>query len=251
LFDDINITRTDSSGLEVDIFKVPLSYSPKEKMLARVRQDPTITTPAAITLPRMSFEYTHIGYDPDRKLKKLGGVILEGSDANHMKRVFNPVPYDIQFSLYIYVKHTEDATKIVEQILPFFTPDYTLSVNLVPEANITRDIPIVLNQVTQTDIYEGDMLTRQMLIWTLDFTLKGYLWGPVVDKPVIKFVNTRTFVGNTTTANTPVLTTNTYPGLDANGNPTTNSAITIDPLLINFDDDYGIIYVSTAGPFAN
>ncbi len=251
LFNDINITRTDDAGIEVDIFKVPLSYAPKDKMIARISQDPGIDKPAAITLPRMSFEYTHVAYDSDRKLNKIGKFVVETSNANFFRTVYNPVAFNFAYSLYIYVKNTEDGTKIVEQILPFFTPDYTFSVHLIPQMNMTMDIPIVLNSVVQQDIYDGNFIDRRVLVWTLDFTLKGYLYGPVIERPIIKFVNTRTFVGNTTTADVPVLTTNTYPGLDANGNPTTNPQITIDPLLIRFDDDYGIIYIANSGPFSN
>jgi hypothetical protein len=231
---------------------VPLSYAPKEKMLTRFENDPNIDRETAVLLPRMSFEMSSVSYDSSRKLNTLGKVVVKDVDSKKLKYQYNPVPYNFDFTLYVYVKNAEDATKIIEQILPFFTPEWTSSVSLIPEMNVTMDIPVTLNNISIEDTYEGDFKTRRALIWTLNFTLKGYIYGPVKKNAVIKFANTtfyiptvtnlRDAVGNTT----PNDRVTVAPGLDANGNPTSNASISISRDLIEADDDYGFI-VDVAG----
>ena len=180
VFNDIYINRVGKTQDQdyVQTIKVPLSYGPKEKFLARTDADPSFTRPAAIVLPRMSFEITSMSYDPERKLTKVNRIAKEKAGTTDVKYTYTPVPYNIQIQLSIMVKNADDGTRIVEQILPYFTPDFTSTINLVPELGIKMDIPIVLDSVGYQDTYEGDFVSRRAIIWTLDFTLKGYLFGP-------------------------------------------------------------------------
>lgn len=248
-FNNIQITRTDSTGQVKQLIKVPLTYAPKDKMLARVDADPTIQRQPAIVLPRMSFEISGMEYDGARKLITSGRtVVKDQNDANKLKRQYNPVPYNFNFDLFIYVKNAEDGTKIVEQILPFFTPEWTATINLIPEMNISMDIPIILNSIQMQDTYDGTFAQRRAIVWTLRFVVKGYLYGPVRSKPIIKIANTQFFVpvggsqANIAQAvsNTDVIGRITVkPGLLANGSPTTNSQLSVNTSIIEVDDDYG------------
>ena len=250
LFNDIHITRTNAAGVTVDLLKVPLSYSAKEKMLARLENDPEIQRQAAILLPRMSFEMTGISYDQQRKLNTLGRIaVKDATDPNKLKYQYNPVPYNFDFKLSVYVKNAEDGTKIMEQILPFFTPDWTVTVALIPEMNINMDIPIILNNVSVEDSYDGQFADRRALIWTLDFTLKGYIYGPVKKSNIIKFANTSFYIPDPTNTDiakavgitSPNDRVTVAPGLDANGDPTSNASISIDRNLIEASDDFGYV----------
>jgi hypothetical protein len=255
MFSNINIARTDANGVEIDKIKVPLSYAPKDKMLARIIQDPGIDRPSAVTLPRMSFVISNPVYDGDRVLPKINRKVVAGTDANHMKVTYSPAAYDFPFSLFVYVKHSEDGTKIVEQILPFFKPDFTVSAHLVPEMGITLDIPVVLKNVSLEDRFEGDFANdRRMIIWQIDFVVKGYLFGPAFNKPIIKFVKVfQTIASSQEDAEEndidPTSRLAVYPGLTANGEPTSNAEATIAVNLIEYDDDYGEITVINTNPF--
>jgi hypothetical protein len=195
----------------------------------------------------MSFEMASVSYDSSRKLNTLGKAVVKDTNSNKLKYQYNPVPYNFDFTLHVYVKNAEDATKIIEQILPFFTPEWTSTVNLIPEMNISMDIPVTLNNISIEDTYDGNFKDRRALIWTLNFTLKGYIYGPVKKSAIIKFANTtfyiptvenlRDAVGNTS----PIDRVTVAPGLDANGNPTSNASISISRDLIEADDDYGFI----------
>ena len=250
LFNDIHITRTNAAGVTVDLLKVPLSYSAKEKMLSRLETDPEIQRQTAILLPRMAFEMTGISYDQQRKLNTLGRIaVKDATNPNKLKYQYNPVPYNFDFKLSVYVKNAEDGTKIMEQILPFFTPDWTATVALIPEMNVNMDIPIILNNVTVEDSYDGKFEDRRALIWTLDFTLKGYIYGPVKKSNIIKFANTTFYIpdpNNTDIAKAVGITSpndrvTVAPGLDANGDPTSNASISIDRNLIEASDDFGYV----------
>lgn len=250
LFNDIHITRTDSTGATTQLLKVPLSYAPKEKMLARLEGDPNIDRETAVILPRMSFEMTGITYDQQRKLNTLGRIAVKDStNPNKLKYQYNPVPYNFNFRLSVYVKNAEDGTKIMEQILPFFTPDWTATVALIPEMNVNMDIPVILDNVAIEDSYDGKFTDRRALIWTLDFTLKGYIYGPVKKSSVIKFANTTFYIPDDSIGDiagavgisTPNDRVTVAPGLDANGNPTSNATISIDRNLIEADDDFGYV----------
>ena len=254
IFNDLKITRTNADGDVVATLKIPLSYAPKDKMLARVDADPEITRQTAIYLPRMSFEMTGLAYDGARKLNTVSRqVVKDNSNANKLKAQYNPVPYNFDFNLYVYVKNAEDGTKIIEQILPFFTPDWTATVNLIPEMNIAMDIPIILNNISMEDTYAGNFEERRAIIWTLNFTVKGWIYGPIVSKPIIKIANTQFFVPSggsqanvaASVGETDVIGRITVkPGLDANGNPTSNANTTINYSLIEVDDDFGYVITS-------
>lgn len=189
LFNDIHINRTTATA-KVDTLKVPLSYMGKDKMLARALGDPNTDRKVAVQLPRMAFEMTNLTYDGSRKLPK---VNLTGRSATTGKHSYTPVPYNLTFDLYIMVKNSEDGTKIVEQILPFFTPEFNITANIVPGMDSKMSIPIVLNSVNKQDDYEGDFKERRAIIWTLSFTLKGYIFGPVIDRAKINTAITQIF----------------------------------------------------------
>lgn len=249
LFNDIHITRTSNSGSTTHLLKVPLSYAPKEKMLTRFENDPNIDRETAVLLPRMSFEMTGMSYDSSRKLNTLGKIAVKDTNKNKLKYQYNPVPYNIDFTLYVYVKNAEDGTKIMEQILPFFTPDWTSTVNLIPEMEVMMDIPVILNNISTEDTYDGDFKERRALIWTLNFTLKGYIYGPIKKGAIIKFANTSFYIPDPSISvlsdavgnSTPNDRVTVAPGLDANGNPTSNASISVDRSLIEADDDFGYV----------
>ena len=173
-FNQIGIRHSDSGEMQV-----PLSYGPAQKFLARLEQQADLNKSVQITLPRMSFEMNNIAYDPTRK----AGVTqtFKTSDGTNLKKVYMPVPYNIGFELSVFTKLNDDALQIVEQILPYFQPAFTLTVDLVSSIGEKRDIPIVLDNISFQDDYEGDFSTRRALIYTLNFTAKTYLFGPIAD----------------------------------------------------------------------
>jgi len=179
LFNTLEVQRTDSSGDVTEVIKIPLSYGPKDKMLTRISADPNLNPKVALTVPRMGFELTSMTYDSARKLNTMNRNVAKGTTG--LKKQFSPVPYNWEFSLYVFVKNAEDGTQILEQILPFFTPEFTVSMTLISGMSVKHDIPLVLNSVTSEDTYEGDFATRRSIIWTLSFTMKGYLYPNIVD----------------------------------------------------------------------
>ena len=194
-FNSLEVQRTNSSDEVTEVIKIPLSYGPKDKMLTRISGDPNLNPKVALTVPRMGFELLSMTYDGTRKLNTMGRTVKGGSTAQTLKKQFNPVPYNWEFSLYIFVKNAEDGTQILGQILPFFTPDFTFSMTLISSMSIKHDIPLILNSVTSEDTYEGDFATRRSIIWTLSFTMKGYLYPNIVDNSaVIKDVTVDTHI---------------------------------------------------------
>ena len=183
LFNSIEVRRTDSSDAVTEVIKIPLSYGPKDKMLVRISQDPSLNPKVALTVPRMGFELTSMTYDGARKLNTMGRNVKKGTTG--LKKQYNPVPYNWDFSLYVFVKNAEDGTQILEQILPFFTPDFTVTMTLISGMTVKMDIPLVLNSVTSEDSYEGDFATRRSIIWTLSFLMKGFLYPSVTDNAKI------------------------------------------------------------------
>ncbi len=189
LFNGISITHTDAGGTDVNVTKVPLAYGPTQKFLARLTQQPDLNRATAITLPRMSFEFTGLTYDPSRKVTTTQQIVVKDPDNNtEIKKAFMPVPYNMQFELAIMCKLNDDALQITEQILPYFQPAYNLTVQLVSSIKEKRDIPVVLENITMQDDYEGDFDKRRVLLYTLRFTAKTYLFGPVssATKDIIK-----------------------------------------------------------------
>ena len=190
LFNTIQLHKKDGSGNIVQSMKVPLAYGPKQKWLSRLTEDPNLNKKVAVTLPRIGFEISGITYDPTRKLQKTIKVkkVEDGIDNEQVKSGFMPVPYNINFELYVLSKNSDDALQIVEQILPFFQPDYTVTMKEIPELDIIRDVPIILNSVGYEDDYEGSFTSRRSIIYTLSFTAKYYMYGPVTASNVIRKV---------------------------------------------------------------
>jgi hypothetical protein len=178
LFNNIWIKRFDNSNTLVQTFKVPLNYGPREKYLTRAEGNPELNRPIAIQLPRMSFEMTGLYYDPTRKMSSLNRLTVPSASPTSLDYQYAPVPYNIEFTLSIMTKNAEDGTYIVEQILPYFTPEWTGTLNLNPEMGLKYDIPVAIDNITSEDTYEGDFIQRRAIIWTLTFTLKGWLFGP-------------------------------------------------------------------------
>ena len=179
LFNGITVKTTDG-GTIANATKVPLAYGPTQKFLARLTQSPDLNKATAITLPRMSFEFTGLTYDPSRKVTTTQKFVVKDPVTNkNTSKAYMPVPYNMQFELAVMCKLNDDALQIVEQILPYFQPAYTVTVNLVGSINEKRDIPIILENVTMQDDYEGDFMERRVLLYTLRFSAKTYLFGPV------------------------------------------------------------------------
>jgi len=180
LFNNITIRKTNSSGDVISILKVPLAYGPTQKFLARLDQNPNLNAPTSLSLPRMSFEMNGMSYDPGRKTTSTQTFISQKlSEKTKARKTFMPVPYSMNFELSIMSKTNEDALEIIEQILPFFQPQYNITINLVDEIGEKRDVPIILENISMDDQYEGDFTTRKALIYTIRFSAKTYLFGPV------------------------------------------------------------------------
>ena len=239
LFNDIQIGRSNNSGTEIQRMTVPINYAPAQKLLARLEGDPNLDKPA-ITLPRMSFEIMGMNYNPTRKV---GSLVRQtksiSSDDSNVLNLYSPAPYDIDFQLNIMTKYTEDGTKILEQILPFFKPDVTVSVKMIDNMDFYVDIPVVLQSVTTEDSYEGDFETRRVLMWTLNFQMKAFYFGPTTNKRIIKFVDNNIYTN--TTATVAEEQVNVQPGLTSGGQPTTKIADSVAYSDINIDDNWAEI----------
>lgn len=317
LFNDIAIERTDGDNNLIQTITVPISYGPKQKFIARLEQDPEAAREIAISLPRLSFEIRNIEYDQTRKLNALQKIV-KGNPVNtgEYKYTYTPVPYNITFELSVYSKNVEDGLQVVEQILPFFAPEWTNQLILIPDLDLRMDVPVVLRGIRMDDRYEGTMEAPRYIITTMTFVMKGYLFGSVRNSGLIKRVTTnlmddssyptinynsleitsnndpaftvgeyvyqtdgtrntasgtvqysnathveiRDYQGIFNTSNTllstnsnsmatvtdvlivksPKITTVSTPALLANGQPTTNAALSISIDLIKPTDNYGI-----------
>jgi hypothetical protein len=193
LFDDIIVVRkNDQTGSEINRFRVPLVYSPKEKMVTRIFSDPDLLRQIQVMLPRMGFEITGITYDASRKQNSL----LKAARSNtttHVSASYMGVPYDINFQLNIYTRNIDDGTQIVEQILPFFNPDFTVTTNMIPDLGMYKDVPIILNNISNDIQYEGDYDSVRYVNWTLNFTMKMYYYGPISYPKIIRSVYTNIY----------------------------------------------------------
>lgn len=193
LFNAISVKHKDDAGNIKSSIRVPLSYGPTQKFLARLEQVPELNKPVQMNLPRMSFELIGMSYDTTRKLTTTQTFLTRDLNSNQIKKAYLPVPYNLNFELSIMTKLNDDMLQIVEQILPYFQPNYNLTVDLIQEIGEKRDIPIVLDNISMTDNYEGDYTERRALIYTLKFTAKTYLFGPVssnsVSSEIIKKVS--------------------------------------------------------------
>jgi hypothetical protein len=247
IFNKMSITRENNHATEIQRMVVPISYGPYQKFLARLIQDPNLDQRSAITLPRMSFEIMSMSYDGARKVGSLGKLLSVNSSEVEGARNFRwaPAPYNIEFNLYIMTKYSEDGTKILEQILPFFKPEYTTSVKLIDGLE-PIDIPLVLNSIGVEDVYEGDFETRRVMMWTLSFTMKGFFFGPARNRQVIKFIDNKFYNSLEETPN-EVEKVLVQPGLTANGTPTSSIEETVPYEEIDFDDDWGVIKLIREG----
>ena len=190
MFNDIHLVRKDNDGKVTQSMKVPLAYGPRQKFLVRLAEDPDLTKQVAVTLPRIGFEIQDLEYDSARKLSRVQKFKqVKGANTKQLDTQYMPVPYNLGLELYILSKNSDDALQIVEQILPYFQPDYTLTINDMADMSIKRDVPIVLNSIGYEDDYaDSEFADRRSLIYTLSFTAKFYLYGPVTSSKVIKTV---------------------------------------------------------------
>jgi hypothetical protein len=223
MFNNITIDRKDANGDIIQTIKVPLSYSPKQKFLTKIRQQPNVDTKSLqVIVPRMGFEMVSLDYDPNRKIAPIQQSRTINSSTSASAQ-YAPTPYNINMLLYIYVKNQDDGLQIVEQILPYFNPDYNLTLKAIPELDIKNDLPILLNSIGFEDDYEGDMTTRRSIIWTMNFIMKLNFYGPINKQGIIKRVNSSIYndpdlntklqaIKSTTSAN--ALPTSTYTYID-------------------------------------
>ena len=241
MFNDIDVVRYDSNNAAQQTIRVPIAYGPKQKFLARLRADSSLDREVAIQLPRLAFEMTDFSYAPTRGLNKLQKNSAITADQNKLLKQYTPAPYDFNFSLYGMFANNEDAVQVLEQILPFFRPEWTHSIKLIPEMGQYFDIPTVLTNVTMEDTYEADFQSRRAIIYTFNFTVKGYIFGPVSNQGVIK----RTIIdlsANNTVGSPENRKVTLTPGLLANGSPTTNSAASVAISQINANSNYGYAF---------
>jgi len=223
MFNNITIQRTDADGNVVQLQKVPLSYSPKQKFLTKIRQQPEVDTQnVQVLLPRMGFEMISLEYDPNRKISPIqqSRTINSSSAANAQ---YAPTPYNINVILYVYAKNQDDGLQVIEQILPYFNPDYNLTIKAVPQLNIKNDLPIILSSIGFEDDYEGDLTTRRSIIWTLSFVLKLNFYGPVSKQGIIKKTTSNIFNDAELTSQQQIIT------------------VQPDPVTANVTDSFGYI----------
>ena len=247
LFNDIHVRHEDQAGNPISEIKVPVAYGPRQKFLARITQQAELNKATQITLPRMSFEITSIQYDSSRKAGITQTFKAPNKDnEDKLTKVFMPVPYNIGFDLNILVKLQDDGLQILEQILPFFQPAFTLSIDLVKSIGEKRDVPMVLNNISQQDDYEGDFSTRRALIYTLSFTAKSFMFGHISNTPegLIRKVQLDYYSdSNTRTAKrVQRYTVAAKAKKDYNEDDVIDTA---DDLLIEPGDDFGFTETST------
>ena len=252
LFNSISIKQ--SGGVtDASIIRVPLAYGPTQKFLARLTQSPDLSKATSLSLPRMSFEFTGLTYDPSRKVTSTQKIVVQNPDSStpDEKKVYMPVPYNMQFELAVMTKLNDDALQIVEQILPYFQPSYNLSVNLVGAINEKRDIPVILENITMQDDYEGDFESRRVLLYTLRFTAKTYLFGPVTDasKDIITKSTVNYLTGTDTSNATRNLTYSVVPRAIQNydGTVLTNLAADITKTQTTFEVEDGSTITASSG----
>ncbi len=228
LFNDIYIMRKDANDNAMSTIKVPLAYAPKRKYIERLLENADLTqdTKVAVKLPRMSFEITSMAYDASRQLAKINNLNMPASGNASRTKFYAPTPYNIQFQLNVYAKTHDDALQIVEQIIPYFAPQYTLTIKpLADFPTIKEDIPITLTGISFTDDYEGSMEQRRTIIYTLDFEMKIQFYGPTSTAKIIRETNADIYT----------------IGTGLNGADTYVERITVqpNPLDVSPDSDYG------------
>lgn len=194
LFNNLHIDRRDKQGDVVQTLRVPLAYAPRQKFIARIQSQPQSYEQSFQTfLPRMGFEMLSIEYDPSRRVSLVQQNRAVNSTANTLNAQYAPSPYNLNIGLYIYAKNQDDGLQIIEQILPYFNPDFNLSLNAIPQLGIKNDLPILLQNISYEDQYEGDFSSRRSIIWTLSFVMKMNFFGPINKQGIIKSVSVDTF----------------------------------------------------------
>ena len=246
LFNNVTIKHFDTDNV-TNVIKVPLAYGPTQKFLARLDQSPDLNKSTAITLPRMSFEFTGLTYDPSRKITTTQQIVVKDpNDGKEAKKTYMPVPYNMQFELSIMTKLNDDMLQIVEQILPYFQPAYNLTIELVEQIKEKKDVPIVLENITTQDDYDGDFTSRRVLLYTLRFTAKTYLFGPVTSasKDIIKKATVNYIAGRDASSAARDVTYSASPRAikDYNGDFVTNISddINMTAKTIVVDDSSGL-----------
>jgi len=249
MFNDITVVRFDKNNNPIQSIKVPIEYGPKEKYLVRMRDDPDLGKQVSIKLPRLSFELTSIEHDPERGLSRSIKHKGESSAPSSKAAQYVPTPYNLGIVLYGMFDNTEDAVQVVEQILPYFRPDWTYNMKLVDGMDIYYDIPYVLDATTLEDTYENDFLTRRAIIYTFTFTIKGYLFGPISNRGIIKRAISDVTIPPPgikmgTTDHGPQKKVVVTPGLTLDGEPTTDPLLTVPYQQIRSDDDWDFVVES-------
>ena len=244
LFNDIVIARLNTAGERIQAIEVPIAYGPKEKWLVRLKQDPNLEQNVGITLPRIGFEIVSMAYAPQRKLAStLQNAHLKNSDLNKLNSQYTPVPYDLNILLSIFVKNADDGAQILEQILPYFRPEFTTNIRLIPEMDVVVDTPVVLQDVSIEDTYEGDFDTRRALVYNLNFNMKAYIYGPVFSQGIIKRAITNLFDDLPADAGNKVEKITVSAAQYANGAPLTspsaNASLSVATSAISANSDYG------------
>lgn len=254
MFNDLTVSRLDASGTTLQTLAIPISYGPKEKWLARIRGNPDLTSQVQAIIPSLGFEITGFDYDGSRRLPSTTrNVSMSSTDPDVLKYQRTPVPWNINFSLYSYVRNADDGVQIMEQILPYFGPEWTNNINLIPEMGIKMDVPTILTGMAIEDSYEGDYENRRALIYSYNFTMKCWFFGPVrnssaggiIKRAIINLsamdlkAKSNTLYGITIDitdeeVENALLNSRVtmQPGLYANGVGTSNSAASINPNLI-------------------
>jgi hypothetical protein len=199
IFTNININRVDSDNITQQVLRVPLSYSTKQKFLSRIALIPDADTrgEVAITLPRMGFEIQAFEHDLSRKVSPIqkNKAIINGSSSSNVSKAYVSTPWNMSLSLYVFAKNQEDGLQIIEQILPYFNPDFSITVNELPELGIKRDLKITLDNVDYDDDYEGDFAKRNSIIWTLNFTMRLNFYGYIADQGIIRQAVANAYAG--------------------------------------------------------
>lgn len=244
LFNNVKISRKDADGDISQVIRVPLAYAPKQKFLTRIATlaDGDTRGEVAISLPRMGFEITSFDYDASRKISVVQKhrAIGAGDDANTVRSSFCAAPYNLGIALYIMAKNQEDALQVVEQVFPYFNPDFNVTINDLPELGIKRDLKITLDSVNYEDDYEGDFERRRSIVWTLNFTMRINYYGDVTNVGYIK-ESVAQLYNNLDDIEERLSKVTVTPGLTADGKPTTSASSSVDSDLINPDDNYGFI----------
>ena len=237
LFNNITMKSTDpDTGDVLEETKVPLAYGPKQKFLVRLTD--TTTRKVAITLPRLYFEMTGIDYDPTRKtspIQKYKTIVDDNGDEIRIQYV--PVPYNINFELGVIAKSQDDALQIVEQILPYFQPSFSITLNMIPDMNEKRDVAVVLNNIGSEDEWDDSFMERRYIAYTFNFTMKSFLYGPYNTSDVIKKAIIHETIGDLAVNRRTITRTYTPKAtVDINNDGEINVA---DDALLTSDDDFG------------